>query len=73
MARIVGRDGERIRVKLDSGTMLSVRPQEVTLTRRNPDGSNGIGGTLLLALGVLALLLGILLPVVQPASPPQQR
>lgn len=68
-AKIVGRDGTRVKVQLNSGTILSVRPQEIDISRRNPSGTNsedggGIAGTLLLMLGTLTLLFGLILPVV---------
>lgn len=63
-ATIVGRDGERVKVRLSSGTMLSVRPQELDLARRNPSGSSGIAGTVLLVIGTLTIVLGIVLPLI---------
>lgn len=63
-ATIVGRDGERVKVRLSSGTMLSVRPQDFELARRNPSGGGGVAGTLLLVLGTLTIVFGIILPVI---------
>lgn len=63
-ATIVGRDGERVKVRLSSGTMLSVRPQELDLTRRNPSGGSGIAGTVLLVIGTLTIVVGIILPLI---------
>jgi hypothetical protein len=70
-AQIVGRDGARIKVRLESGTVLSVRSQELDLPRRNPDGSdNKTLGTMLLILGTLSIVFGIILPAVmqRPAN-----
>lgn len=77
-ATIVGRDGERVKVRLSSGTTLSVRPQELDLARRNPASASasedgGIAGTLLLILGTLSLLFGLILPVVLKPQQPAAR
>ena len=62
---IAGRDGSRVKVRLASGTVLSVRPQELTLARRNPSGgSGGVAGTMLLLLGTLTIVFGIVLPLI---------
>lgn len=66
-ATIVGRDGQRVRVRLESGTVLSVRSQELDIPRRNPSGSdNTTVGTMLLILGTLSIVFGIILPAVMP-------